>query len=299
MKKFTQSELKKLLINLTCTAERIDSQTTRLEQWDTCYKALKDLEIFPVLAHDVKKVLEINHNFSLCEPFILVSTTSYRDFNTVITHIRTKLQAVIDYMEITGVEIKEGYGNIEILLPADISFEELQKISSEFNFIFTESSIFDEEVLLNEVKSGSIWLIITISLGAVALLGGISKLALELRKKHIENKIILEQLKSLKSVNNLNEKIKEELEEKFKIESMHFAERFKKENKDKLKDRKTKEEDLIAISFSIQKLSDLFIQGVKIVSSVDNSTAKELKELPSVEDYRLLEKNIKLLSDKK
>jgi len=167
---------------------------------------------------------------------------------------------------------KDEENQINIKMPDNVSLAELSEYISELDCIFNKMQAMrkineNNDFTLKRVDSGSVWLIIAVSVAAaVATIGKIVTLSIYVKKQRIENDIMLQKLRALKSGADVIENIARELSEKLKEDCTQKARNISDEDGLSLN-----HEEVSSLVIGTEKLANLLFKGVEIYASLEAS----------------------------
>ena len=141
-------------------------------------------------------------------------------------------------------------------------------------------------VVIRKVDSGSIWIIIGISILAISIVGQIVTMALKVKRELIEQDKMKQQVRAYKAGAGFLEALEKEATEKIKGLCQADAKKIIKENKLDEKTEKTiVNENANALAIGIEKLANLMIKGVEVYASIE--APKDVAESFPLQEERL------------
>lgn len=227
--------------------------------------------------------------FSTAKDSLEINYSEGRDLKIQTDEIIKLVDAI--NQTIADISIRTSDDSISIKLPPINDFEDLAKVSSEFNKILNQAIVNDDingQVKIESVENGSIWIDVYLgSAAAVALIGGLSWAAAVVFKKFQEGKIIEEHVKSLgiknESIKEIQIKQKDALDLLIDAEANNlYNENFTGENNEQIERLKN----------SIKLLSQLIDKGAEIHPALNQP--ENVKNLfPKMELIKTIESKIK------
>jgi hypothetical protein len=264
-----------------------------ISNWNTVYASLCELNSYSFLTPMVQEIFKLGIQYESYTSTIRIDANAFNQFNARYKPLISVLNSVNEMLdEFFGAD---SIDQINVKLPDNIDLTALSEMIKDIDFIFNKAQAVrkfndNKDVTIKRIDSGSIWLILSISAGAVTLIGKLVKMALNIKEQQVENEIAVQRLRVAKSGANIIEQIEKELKEKL-IEDCHTqAENFAQDNNCELN-----YEEQSSLSKATERLASLLFKGIEIYASLEapKEVALEFPKQEVVE--RLTERSTKQL----
>ena len=243
-----------------------------IHDWEMICNTLHKLSNFEFLHSLIDDIFQLGIHFRSPTPKLVITVDAYQRFKAKYDNLRNILE-VISSMS-TSFFQRDEENQINIKLPDNISLSDMSEQIKELDFIFGKLQALrkineNNDFVLKRVDTGSIWLILAVAVPtAVATIGAIVKIAMDVKRRLLDDAIIKEKLRVLKSGANAIENIEKELSAELKKDCNVKAAVLNEDNNLELNP-----EELSTLSMGIERLANLLFAGVKFYASLEASDA--------------------------
>lgn len=244
----------------------------------------------PGIAPALSDLLD-NHIFDLDADELTFTVEEYTELKAAISKIHDAITTITALNDETHDDSPE---TLKIKLPPLQDFDDLQKIVGQLKLALEtpiKMSKENQNIQILRAEPGSIWLVVSLSLGAIALIKAITFLALEVRQRIINQNLMIKQSQAMGLKNDLLNGIKTAFQSDLKtyldskiteITNEHFAE---------------KQESHKALQTSVSLFGDLYEKDLQISYSNEDANQNE-SSFPSIEQIENLSKIVKQIESK-
>ena len=237
------------------------------DNWATTCYALLQLEKFAFIEDVIQQIFAQGVQFQAQTEQLKID----RDQYTRILPMLDKIEVIVAKAIILLDEFfpDDGEDQLNIKLPDNITLAEFSSITKDLDFIFNKCQVISslnnkDDVIVRKVDSGSMWLILAYSAGALSIIGSLCKIAFDVSQKIQDYRKTEEHIRVLKSGADTVEAMTAELKEKIKSDSRSAAEEFIADNRLAT----TNGEEIASVAAGIESLAELILKGVEIYASL-------------------------------
>ena len=256
-----------------------------IKNWATVCTALHKLGNYGFLAEYVQKIFNRGMHYEVPEKSLNLSQSEFlafkKDCDLVIFSAHLCINIIDEFFQ------EDAENQLNIKLPDNLTLEQLDAIVGDLNFVLNKCSAIrtandNNDVKIDKVDSGSIWLIIGVTSAALTLVGKIVHYCLATRRELLNQDMMKQQLRVYKTGADMIQSLEEEMERKLKEQYQNDAKKIISEH-----GLSNNNEDVVSLKAGMEKLTDMIYKGVEIYASIE---APELSQsaFPSAEAYRIL-----------
>lgn len=271
-----------------------DAETSPLSEFDSIFGDSKFLSTLQQLNEYEFASEEIN---SLMIPWSRLSKDnksevaerSFKAFRRKLKGLISLVSGVVDLIDTFAPD--DSTDQLNVMLPNDITLEELSDITRELDFIFNKCQAISylnnkEEPIVRRFDSGSMWIILVYSASSIAVLGAFCQLAFGISKQILAHQEMIQRARTLKASATVVELLEEELAKILKKEFHTTAAEFIESNQIPIENGN---EEINSTAIGLEKLVNLFFRGVEVTASL--SAPQDVKDsFPPQEELRRLAK---------
>jgi len=212
--------LEEAISNLQLNSTRHGNNITVISNWPMVCNTMQRLEEYKFIEPLIVEIFALGAHFEAPTKTLSLDDSMYSNFYKLHGHLITVLNTMLTMIHEFFPKEKEYQINIK--LPDTMSLAEMSHYISEIDFIFNKMQALrkineNNDFVLSRVDAGSVWLILVVAVpAAITTVGMIVKLSLDVKRRLLEDDIVKQRLRVLKSGANVIEILEKELTDELK-----------------------------------------------------------------------------------
>ena len=257
------------LLSFSFSSERIGSRFNEFINSSRIVDTIEELRLIPEFEREIAAFLFLNKPFGVSNRLQLM--------HLLDTQI-ARLQKLVS-SHVTTEPLSPDF--LKVKLPDKMDFDEFADILHDLRNIFNicppvREANNNDDVMVTGVESGSIWMILGISMGALAVVGKIMDLGIKFTKERQQFKSIEQRIRAY----NINNEAAENLVQVQGVLAASLAKEFAEKQADNQYDG----EEIAKITLAITAISDLISKAVQFQPPLD-APKEVMQNFPKLEDF--------------
>jgi len=238
---------------------------------DDIFKAYIQLNKFPFLQEKIQEAFpwieKMKSSTSDLDSEITLAPSEVLSFVDASINVQSILKKYIDFLDELFPD-DDPTDQLNIKLPDEISLADLSKVVDDLDYILNDCRIVSEKngqrpAILHRVDSGSMWLILGMTSGAVGLVGSMCTVALRICRQVLDLRKAMLQFRVLKLGTEVIETLKQAIDQSVRELAYEEAKTILEDSGAGQKDGN---ETLNSTVSGIEKLVNLLFRGVALVA---------------------------------